>query len=125
MFNKHQIILKLAREERDEHRKHEYDCFSIYRHGDETLDWRPCRIVRRDLKDFDATASEFKKQVWSEVSMYNYIYWVEFEHFKDDGHHMWSMREATDILFGKNYTRNNQTRFELEAISYLNKMYAE
>lgn len=123
-FNKHQMILKLGQDRRNELEQHAYDCYSLYRHSDETYDWRPCRIVRRDLKETVEQKDLFVKQITQEVNLYNYVYWIEFEHFKEDGHHMWSMREAKDILFGCEYTRNNQPRFELEATSYLNKMYA-
>lgn len=26
-----------------------YDCLSLYKHGDQSYEWRPCRIVRREI----------------------------------------------------------------------------
>jgi hypothetical protein len=111
--------MKLSEALRVDLKDHLYDCLSFYKHGDQSHDWRACRIVRRERKE--SVKNDLNLPV--EVPLQQFIFWIEFEHLKNEGPHMWTKREASEILFSKEYTRNYTCKFESDAIQYLNHMY--
>ena len=85
-----------------------FDCLSLYKHPDQSYEWRKCRIVRRELKmSFDQVKnSTFDSQC--------FIYWIEFLHLCGKGSQMWFKRNSEEILFGGVYTREIQRSFKQE-----------
>lgn len=122
-----QILLKLdssreARiireiEERDD--ASVFDCLSLYKHPDQSYEWRKCRIVRRELKpSYDQVKnSTFDSQC--------FIYWIEFLHLVGKGSQMWFKRNSEEILYGGHYTREIQRSFKQEARAYIRETYKE
>ena len=84
----------------------QYDCWAYYKHGDGTVEWRPCRIVRTYQKP-------------------TLVYVVEFQCWQREGEYMWFHRRAEEILFSAEYTRFYQPNFTKHAVSYLNKLYTK
>lgn len=64
----------------------EFDSLAVYKHADESVDWRPCRIVRRELKaEFCIEPNERNDFVKGSKFELNYdaqmfTYWVEYLH---------------------------------------------
>lgn len=84
----------------------DYDCLSLYRHGDMTHEWRPCRVMKQELLPKfkpNVTQGTRTREV---VDFQSYSYWVEFWHCRDQGSQMWFKRNFAEILFSADYTRN-------------------
>ena len=119
------ILLKLdsSREarikEQGELRDHPsmFDCLSLYKHPDQSYEWRKCRIVRRELKpNYDQVKnSTFDSQC--------FVYWIEFLHLCNKGSQMWFKRNSEEILFGGVYTREIQRSFRQEVRDYIRETY--
>ena len=60
-----------------------YDCLSVYRHADQSLDWLPCKIVTRTFHDPKQELQKNQQWVDSEerpISAQHYTYEVSFLH---------------------------------------------
>ena len=84
-----------------------YDCLGIYKHSDMSYEWRPCRIMRRELK--------------ANLEKSNECYWIEFLHCRDQG--MWFKRNYKDVLLSVDYTRYQLGNFKKECLDFCKKLY--
>lgn len=114
-------------DEKPQHIVEGYDCFSIYKHSDNSYEWRLCKVVGKVLKP------QFKVNQYAQTLVKNgnkiqassfgelenqdgelvvdesdkYFYYLEFEHLKDYGREMWCKRRREDILLSSVYERTN------------------
>ena len=101
-----------------------YDCFSIYKHSDNSYEWRFCKIVGKVLmpefrQQNAAVKALAQDKQFSEVEDFGqsqdsaddslkYLYFLEFAHLKSYGREMWCKRRREDILFSSQYSREDQ-----------------
>jgi len=122
-----------------------YDCYSIYKHQDDSYEWRLCKIVKKELKpefknaaaafldlgqrkmeSFDHAAADTQRQgvgykkALNETDKYFYI--LEFEHLKDYGKEMWVKRRREDVVFSAGYSRD-QPNFERKCYDFIMQSY--
>jgi hypothetical protein len=133
-------------EYRDDKPKHivdGYDCYSIYKHQDNSYEWRLCKIIKMELKpEFKFNAIQaFQELGEAKIANYNrdntvyqsgqgkmmqeqdkYWYYLEFEHLKEYGEEMWFKRRREDIIFSSRYSRD-QPDFEKTCFQFIIDAY--
>lgn len=110
-----------------------YDCFSLYKHSDDSYEWRLCKIVGKVLmpeykqmamqafqdlaKKSGASANENGHQgprdggqlgpaQTSTQDSDRYYFFLEFQHLKEYGREMWVKRRREDVIFSSRYARD-------------------
>ena len=116
-----------------------YDCFSIYKHSDNSYEWRFCKIVGKVLKpefrnqkaavkaftkgkEFSDVTEDFSGAQGSADDSDKYLYFLEFAHLKSYGREMWCKRRREDILFSSQYSREDQN-FEKSCFKFILQNY--
>lgn len=157
-----EVVFKLATrkgtaeevlDEKPKHLLEGYDCFSIYKHADNSYEWRLCKIVGKELKtefkqqsavesflelgskyrkDVDQDSEQItssKKQLFGNnyrMSVHEsdqYFYYLEFQHLKLYGREMWCKRRREDVIFSARYSRDIQS-FESNCYKFIMDTYA-
>jgi hypothetical protein len=102
------------------------DCWSIYKHSDNSREWLPCKIIGSRLKD----QVQFVGRFFDSCNPNHQLYTIQFvgscefaEGTYDSAHHTVDinrtfLREAKDIIFSKDYTMNWQGNFQKDAIEF-------
>ena len=114
-------------DDKPKHIQDGYDCYSIYKHQDDSYEWRLCKIIKTELKpEFKFNAIQAfqelgeqkmgAKKTQSEIyesgqgkliqDQEKYWYFIEFEHLKEYGEEMWFKRRREDIIFSSRYSRD-------------------
>lgn len=156
-----EVVFKLATrkgaveevlDEKPKHLLEGYDCFSIYKHADNSYEWRLCKIVGKELKpefkqqsaveSFLELGSKYRKDVDQDseqiasskqqlfgnnyrMSVHEsdqYFYYLEFQHLKLYGREMWCKRRREDIIFSARYSRDSQS-FEANCYKFIMDTY--
>ena len=124
-------------DEKPQHILEGYDCFSLYKHSDDSYEWRLCKIVgkamkpeykqmameafvdlakksRASVQDGDGNEQDPKQGGANRASVHDsdqYYYFLEFQHLKDYGREMGVKRRREDVIFSARYARD-QPSFE-------------
>ena len=138
-------------DEKPQHILEGYDCFSLYKHSDDSYEWRLCKIVGKVLRpeykqmamqafqdlakksgvsanedaDQDANArqgGQFGASKTSAQDSDQYYYFLEFQHLKEYGREMWVKRRREDVIFSSRYARDQQT-FEEGCHKFITQAY--
>jgi hypothetical protein len=129
-----------------------YDCFSIYKHSDNSYEWRLCKIVGKETRPefkqmaLDAFLELGRFSVKDQDSVENqsllekpenklgadyrtsahesdqFYYFLEFQHLKESGREMWVKRRREDVIFSSRYARDQQT-FEKSCYKFIMDTY--
>lgn len=102
-----------------------YDCLSYYKHGDDSYEWLPCRIVYREPRcnEKGLTKSLVRRDEIPFQTMM-FIYWIEFKHNNLFEQSIYQKRNAQEILFSKEYQINFNKGFVQDSVSYLLQLYS-
>lgn len=117
-----------------------YDCYSIYKHGDNSYEWRLCKIISKTPRETaltvantfldDGSVSALGSVKTTNTAAYKaskasgdaFYYYLEFEHLKEYGREMWVKRRREDVIFSKRYAAQ-LTNFDDAVESFIKKRY--
>jgi len=118
-----------------------YDCYSIYKHQDNSYEWRLCKIIKTEMKpefkhmamvqafadgsnqkQYDITNTAAPATNKAVRDQDKYFYFLEFEHLKEYGEEMWVKRRREDIIFSSRYSRD-QPNFEKLCFKFILDSY--
>jgi len=143
---KKQAVDEEILDEKPQHILEGYDCFSIYKHSDNSYEWRLCKIVGKELQpQFKQLAMDAFLDVGAQKragepggtgrekfganygssahESDQYHYYLEFQHLKEYGREMWVKRRREDVIFSSRYARDQQS-FEASCHKFIMDTYA-
>ena len=145
-----EVIFKLVKrrggqeeqlDSRPQHLAEGYNCFSLYKHSDNSYEWRLCKVVGKELRpEFKTQAAlesflkqdanqSINKEVLGQgrVAMDEsdeFLYFLEFLHLKDYGREMWCKRRREDVVFSAGFSREDKN-FEKNCFKFILDSYKQ
>ena len=107
-----------------------YDCFSIYKHTDNSYEWRPCKIVKTEKKheklELYQMADAFGGNNYLTIDDSDeFFYHIEFLHNREEYGKFAEMRvkrRREDVLFSGRYARDQPT-FKKKCEKFIKETY--
>lgn len=118
-----------------------YNCYSLYKHQDDSYEWKLCKLIKQELRP-EFRGTQLAKDAFMDIgkaSMKNYkgegqgstntiqdqdkyYYHLEFEHLKEYGKEMWVKRRREDLIFSSQYARD-QINFDKQCRKFILDSY--
>lgn len=97
-----------------------FDCYSLYKHCDQSYEWRLCKIMQKEpiVTPFDMP----QHMLIDQRKETEYNYWIEFLHHRQSGdfsQKLWFKRRRDEVLFSARYAREQQRNYEQESLKFV------